>query len=423
MGFPMDRDDSAAAVSVAELIDAIALPSIEPLASDMAALSGFPKLPVPGVPGVPDGGGVAGAGGEDGFSRLDGVRELLDGCGDAVAALRRHQNRSAALVAVLVERMEATALAEASLLGLDAWQRGCAVGQLRAELALLLHLTEGAAGRLMDTATALVRLLPHSLALMAEGGLGFDCAAVIVEETALLRAAGIPQDAIDAFEQVLLVHAVEKTLPGFRSVARRIRERNHPETIVARTRRAYKDRTMTVAHSRDGMSWLSLYAPSPTIEAIWDQCTYTAQAVRGPHEDRTLNQLRADIAAALLLRQTMAENHLHTPPRTDSTTASTAGTGIEAGAEAGTGAGATSGADDPAGTQVCVQTDTEPGTRTGTGSGAGVQSDFNTEAGVGAGAGDSWWLCRDEPDTSAGAPFPDPNPAGNPPPKLGSAGL
>ena len=79
------------------------------------------------------------------------------------------------------------------------------------------------------------------------------------------------------------------------------------------TRRAYADRHLRISRTRDGMSWLSLYGPSPTIEAIWTQCTATAQAAQGPHEDRTLTQLRADIAAALLLCQTLAANNIHAP--------------------------------------------------------------------------------------------------------------
>ena len=39
------------------------------------------------------------------------------------------------------------------------------------------------------------------------------------------------------------------------------------------------------------MSWLNLYAPAPTVEGLWDQCTFTTQAAQGPHEDRTLTQL------------------------------------------------------------------------------------------------------------------------------------
>ncbi len=303
--FPTGREDASTTASVADLIDALAFPLIEPLATDVAALSGLPLLPVPEC---------ASSGPS---SQLDGVRALMDGCGDAIAALRRHQNQCAALVAVMVERLESTAVLEGGLLSLDWWQKGCAADQICAELASLLHVSEGVAGRLIEQSVTLVRHLPATMAVLSSGELSWDHAVVISEEISLLRTAGVAQGAVDAFEQRLLGHAANKTLPSFRSTARRLRERQYPETIAARTRRAIADRNMRVSRGLDGMSWLNLYAPSPTIEAIWDQCTYTAQAARGSHEDRTLAQLRADIASALLLRQSMDENSIHSPAPVD----------------------------------------------------------------------------------------------------------
>lgn len=299
--FPGDRGDESTTKSVAEMVDALALPLIQPLATDIAALSGHPELPVPGSAGTSS------------WSQLDGVRALMDACGDAVVALRRHQNRCAAHIAIMVERMEAAAVVEGGLLSLTWWQRNGSLEQIKAELAVLLHVTEGAAGRLIDESLTLVRLMPATVEKMSEGELGWDYAVVIAEQATLLRNARIGQEVIDAFETELLGQVRGKTLSGFKSTARRIRERSYPETIVVRTRRAYADRHLRVSRGEDGMSWMSLYAPSPTIEAIWEQCSYTAQAATGSHEDRTLTQLRADVAAALLLRQSMAENSIHAP--------------------------------------------------------------------------------------------------------------
>ena len=303
--FPTSRDATSTTAGVADLIDALTFPNIEPLAADIAALSGLPPLPLPGCETSRP------------ASQLDGVRALMDGCGAAIASLRRHQNQCAAVVAVMVERLESTAVLEGALLSLDWWQKRGAIDQICAELACLLHVSEGVAGRLIEQSVTLVRHLPATMAVLTVGELGWDHAVVISEEASLLRSAGIAQGTIDAFEQRLLGHAANKTLPSFRSTARRLRERQYPETIAARTRRAFADRSMRVSRGLDGMSWLSLYAPSPTIEAIWDQCTYTAQAARGVHEDRTLAQLRADIASALLLRQSMDENSIHGPAPED----------------------------------------------------------------------------------------------------------
>ena len=309
VNFPVDREGSSTTGAVAELLDAFTFPTIIPLATDIAALDGLPDLPAPepipsdSVRVVPE-------------SRLTGVRALQDSTATALAAMHRHQNQAAALKAVLVERMLATAEAEAAVLELDPWQRETSRAGVRAEIALLFNIPEGFAGALMIDAATLVRHLPATMAQLSAGVLGWEHAVIIAEETSLLRAAHLPQDTIDAFEEVLLGKAEHATLHSFREKARRARERAYPETLVPKTRQAYERRQLGISRSRDGMAWLNLYGPSPTIEAIWAQCTATAQAAQGPHENRTLTQLRADIAAALLLCQSLDANNIHAPAPT-----------------------------------------------------------------------------------------------------------
>ncbi len=303
VNFPVGRDGFSVTVSVADQLAALALPVVAPLAVALAGLAGLPDLVAPDV--------VV----EDCFSsRLEGVRAVMDDCVDALGALHAHQNRCAALLVVLVERLQAVAVAEAGVLSLDAWQQETSLMGVRAEIAGLLHVNESVAGKLMHHATALVHHLPTTLGVLAGGGLGWEQAVVIAGETTLLREAGHSQGVIDAFELVLLGKADGCTGSSFREKARRARERAYPDSMVAKTRRAFTDRHLRVNQGQDGMSWLSLFAPSPTIEAIFTQCTTTSHATQGPHEPRTLSQLRADIAAALLLGQTMDENHIHTPP-------------------------------------------------------------------------------------------------------------
>jgi 5-methylcytosine-specific restriction endonuclease McrA len=374
VNFPQGRDDSSTTASVADLVNALPLPVVEPLDIQLGALSLLPKLPVPSL--------GASTSEQATYSQLDGVRALMDDCLNAVSALRQHQNRCAALVARMVERLESTAVTEGGLLNLDGWQRNQSLDQVRAELAIVLAIPEGAAGRLMEHSSTLVRHLPTTLTAMSTGALGWDYAVVISEETSLLRDTGLDTAMVDAFELALLDKADGSTLRSFREKARRLRERSHPETIPARTRRAYTDRRLSISRSLDGMSWLSLYAPAPTIEAIWDQCTMTANTAQGPHEDRTLTQLRADVAAALLLNQTMTENHIHRPtPSTDT------GTGT--------------------GTDINTGLSTNAETTADTGAGVGTSSSPDVKAGASAGAGDAWFFAR-EPDPCAGGSFPDP---------------
>ena len=355
VNFPVGRDGSSTTLSVADLIAGLALPSIEPLGTDIAAMAGLPDLPVPdprhcgprrgaadtAQPAAAEavdaaGTGVgpsAGAGDSIGSagvveSRLEGARALMDGCTDAIAALHKHQNQCAALAAVLIARLESTAVLEGGILAVDSWQYDISLMSMRADLAGILSVSEGVAGQLILHAGTLVNYLPATMESLSSGWLGWDYAVIIAQETSLLREAGLAQETVDAFEQVLLGKAAGATLPSFREKARRRRERFYPETITPKTRREYSQRRLGVSRARDGMSWLSLYAPAPTVEAIWAQATLTAQAAQGPHEERTLTQLRADVAAALLLNQSMAENQIYAPtqPNTTNTAGTTDGT-------------------------------------------------------------------------------------------------
>jgi Domain of unknown function (DUF222) len=87
----------------------------------------------------------------------------------------------------------------------------------------------------------------------------------------------------------------------FRAKARTWRERHHPVSIEKRHAQSAADRRLLFAPARDGMAWLSAYLPADTASGIWNRATAAARAMQGPDEDKTLTQLRADIAATWLL--------------------------------------------------------------------------------------------------------------------------
>lgn len=61
------------------------------------------------------------------------------------------------------------------------------------------------------------------------------------------------------------------------------------------------------------MSWHSVFAAAPTVEGLWEQCTATAQAAQRPHEERTLSQLRVDVAATMHLNKSLEGNQIYAP--------------------------------------------------------------------------------------------------------------
>ena len=87
----------------------------------------------------------------------------------------------------------------------------------------------------------------------------------------------------------------------FRSKVRTWRERHHPDSIEKRHAKSAKDRRVEFRPDSDGMAWFSAYLPADTAAGIWDRTTAAARALQGPAEPRTLTQLRADVAAILLL--------------------------------------------------------------------------------------------------------------------------
>jgi hypothetical protein len=180
-----------------------------------------------------------------------------------------------------------------------------------AEVACVLTVSERAAGALLAEAHQLTTALPLTLSALQAGTISWQHARIMVDETVNLDPAGA---------QALEAHFLDPDvanpaqgcpagglIPGrFRHKARTWRERHHPVSIEKRHARGVQDRRLEYAPDRDGMAWLSAYLPADQAAGIWDRTTTAARALQGPHEDRTLSQLRADITATWLLTNNIA---------------------------------------------------------------------------------------------------------------------
>ncbi|MGN7236121.1 HNH endonuclease signature motif containing protein, partial [Micrococcus luteus] len=144
---------------------------------------------------------------------------------------------------------------------------------------------------------------------LSAGAVSWQHAKIIADETEGLDAAGAAGAAglVAHFFDPDAPNASRGAAPGdlipsrFRAKVRGWRERHHPESIEKRHAKGVADRRMEYAPDRDGMAWVSLYLPGDTACAIWNRTTATARGLQGPDEERTLTQLRPDIAASLLL--------------------------------------------------------------------------------------------------------------------------
>ncbi|ADX74548.1 HNH endonuclease [Pseudarthrobacter phenanthrenivorans Sphe3] len=175
-----------------------------------------------------------------------------------------------------------------------------------AEVACMLTIGERAASALLGEAHALTTSLPAALDALQAGTIGWLHARIVVEETTGLTPAAA--SALEAhFFDADAPKPAGSAAPGdlvparFRRKVRAWRERHHPESLEERHAKSTADRRVEFSPDRDGMAWLSLYLPGDTALAIWNKSTALARGLQGPDEPRNLSQLRADVAAGLLL--------------------------------------------------------------------------------------------------------------------------
>jgi len=173
------------------------------------------------------------------------------------------------------------------------------------EIAGVLTISSAAAGALVEVSRR-VCSLPLVFGALSAGDMSWQHARIVADETEGLDpvgAAGLVEHFFDAGAP----NAARGAAPGelvpsrFRAKVRAWRERHHPDSIQKRHAKGGGDRRMDYTPDRDGMAWLSLYLPGDTACAIWNRSTATARGLQGPTEERTLTQLRADVAASLLL--------------------------------------------------------------------------------------------------------------------------
>ncbi|WP_195849341.1 DUF222 domain-containing protein [Arthrobacter sp. AQ5-05] len=221
------------------------------------------------------------------LTKVEAARTVSDDCFAALSALKSLEDATAAFKAAVIELRYCATHAEDTALGLDSWQNTLSAMSCRAEIAAVLTVSEGQAGELIEHLATLIRNLPATFTSLRDGAISWGHAVVIADKSLTLRSSGIPEAATTAYEQTLLGKA-GCTLCSFRDKARRLRERTHPESITTRTKVAYEQRRIEVQRVHDGMSWLSLYLPAPTVEGIWDQCTFIAKNAQRPSEARNL---------------------------------------------------------------------------------------------------------------------------------------
>jgi hypothetical protein len=143
------------------------------------------------------------------------------------------------------------------------------------ETACLTRTAERTIDHQLDEARFLVSFAPATFAALAAGEISYRHATVLLDQ--LLS---VPDNDQAAFEEQVLPVAKTLTVGRFTDRARRLRERLHPESIVTRTKTALADRHTYWEPARDGMAWLHWYGTAEQTRAACDRITDLAESLQ-----------------------------------------------------------------------------------------------------------------------------------------------
>ncbi|MFE8887710.1 DUF222 domain-containing protein [Pseudarthrobacter enclensis] len=240
----------------------------------------------------------------------DPLAALAGGCLDVLAGAREVEARVAGLKAkAAVAYADRAAVVAGPGVPAQVQEMSSA-----AEIGCVLALGPRAAGSFLATAHAVVTTLPRTLAGLQAGDLSWQHALVMADEAAGLDPAGTAALEAhfldpDANNPARGCRVGELPAHRFRVKARTWRERHHAGSIEARHAKGVSERRVEYRPDRDGMAWLTAYLPADRASAVWDRLTSEARDLQGPHERRTLAQLRADNYATALLATYPAPGH------------------------------------------------------------------------------------------------------------------
>jgi hypothetical protein len=168
--------------------------------------------------------------------------------------------------------------------------------EFSSELACTLRLPEPTAVSLIAESRALAEDLPGTRAALQAGEISYRHAQVLIGQ-----ACSVPEAALPAFEQALLPAARTLTAAKLKHKARVLRERLHPESITARRKKSFAERTSYIQAEPDGMATLTVTTSVDTVHSIFARANDAARSLMGPGEQRSLTQVRTDVISDLLI--------------------------------------------------------------------------------------------------------------------------
>ena len=217
---------------------------------------------------------------------------------DVVVDLAGMMARVAAERLLRIDQVRLAYLADAEVAGrvlTDVVLRG-----LRLELAAAMRITEYAAGNLIALAEALVQRYPEVMTALSD--------ARITERHTEILVDGLDELEPDLRSDLLgeaLVFAESQPVGEFRRSLRKLIESARVVTLAERHEAALAHRRVHVEPVGDGMAWTHHLGPEVEATAAYGRATAIAKTILAHEgETRTLDQIRADVMADLLIEGT-----------------------------------------------------------------------------------------------------------------------
>lgn len=166
-----------------------------------------------------------------------------------------------------------------------------------ADLAVQLNFAESTVRSHGHIASTLRARLPQLWAWFADGEVSTQNA-----REAYSVVLDLPPQVWREFDAQLVEPARMLAPARFGAKTRALAEKLHPVAREVRHEVAAVQRRVVIEHDRDGMSWFSAYLPSAKVAAASARVDAIAfDLFRADDEARTMNQLRADVVADLLV--------------------------------------------------------------------------------------------------------------------------
>ena len=174
------------------------------------------------------------------------------------------------------------------------------IRSVAAEIGTIQRVSDRTVERRMSEASWLVDRFPSVWHAQGAGRISAAHSRVIVDAGAHL------DDSADreAYAAEALEAAITESPNRLRRIARRIAEKYQKRSVTERHRDAREKRRVWMKEGDDGMAEIGMHGPAALVHGMFDRLSQMAHAVKeagGAHDERTIDQLRADLLADLVL--------------------------------------------------------------------------------------------------------------------------